>query len=204
MVGLVVVLLFCTGRGFKWITRGDSNIQVCWIHGVVHIVSGSSSVHLVTVYRPAPSSQNKLTTFIFFTEFSDFLEAFGIYRNLVALSDFNIHWYKSDNDDWKKFSNLLNLFVFGNTSVTQAMWVERFWIGSSLMRKMTFCTLPLCLHWSQTISQCTMWPRDESIEASIAAEVCVLQKAEINWHDQVQQRHHSVWCAFVCRDRGNP
>ena len=96
------VLLFCTGKVFKWIYKRTHPASTSFESMVVHTASGLSSVQPAIAYSPSPSRRNKLTTPCIFTEFSDFLEVFATSRNFVVMGNINIHWNKSDNDDSKE------------------------------------------------------------------------------------------------------
>ena len=63
------------------------------------VISGSTSIHLIIVYRPPPSKVNKLTPNMFFQEFADFLESQTLTKGqLLLVGDFNFHVdVESDN-----------------------------------------------------------------------------------------------------------
>jgi len=63
------------------------------------VLSGSSSIRLIIVYRPPPSKKNKLTPAMFFQEFADFLEIQTLTKGkLLLVGDFNFHVdVKNDN-----------------------------------------------------------------------------------------------------------
>ena len=70
---------------------------------------GSSSVRLLTIYRPPPSKENKLTPKMFFKDFSTLLESVSIYQgNVLMLGDFNFHVDVPDDYNASKFLDLLD------------------------------------------------------------------------------------------------
>ena len=62
------------------------------------ISPGSSIMRLFAIYRPPPSTENKLTFGMFFTKFSTFVEEIpSIPRSVILISDFIVH--VDDNSD---------------------------------------------------------------------------------------------------------
>ncbi len=71
----------------------------------------TTTIHLVIIYRPPPSTKNRLTPEIFFIEFATFLEEILITSgNLVILGDFNFHVDNPNNPLARKFLNMLESF----------------------------------------------------------------------------------------------
>ena len=55
------------------------------------------------IYRPPPSTQNKLTNSMFFTDFDTLLDHYSsLTGKLVILGDFNFHYDQQDNPDTKR------------------------------------------------------------------------------------------------------
>ena len=68
-----------------------------------------SSLRLFTIYRPPPSTKNKLTAKLFFEEFSTLLETVIIYQGHVLMTgDFNFHVNVPTNRDAAAFLDLLD------------------------------------------------------------------------------------------------
>ena len=63
---------------------------------------------LVVIYRPPPSTKNKLTTAKFFNEFADLTEELtNCHRPLLITGDFNFHLDNNDNADAHNFLDFL-------------------------------------------------------------------------------------------------
>ena len=68
-------------------------------------------LRLFCVYRPPPSSKNKLTHNIFFDELPDFLDySFMCAGSLLAVGDFNIHYEDQRDSKARTFRELLQTF----------------------------------------------------------------------------------------------
>ncbi|KAJ8034276.1 hypothetical protein HOLleu_21042 [Holothuria leucospilota] len=73
------------------------------------ISSGSTFLRIITIYRPPPSSRNKLTPRMFFSEFSVLLESIAIFRGeLLILGDFNFHVDIPNDREASCFMDLLD------------------------------------------------------------------------------------------------
>ena len=73
------------------------------------ISHGSSSVRLITIYRPPPSKKNKATATTFFEEFSILLETVNLTSGYLLLNgDFNFHMESSNDAFASAFSDLLD------------------------------------------------------------------------------------------------
>ena len=72
---------------------------------------GSKFYCTVTLYRPTPSTKNKIKKSLFIQEFADLLEQAATWTGqVIILGDFNIHW-DADNDTEKRdLCNLLDSF----------------------------------------------------------------------------------------------
>ena len=72
------------------------------------ITTSNSSLQLVTVYRPPPSKENKLTPRMFFDEFATLLENLALNPgNLIITGDFNFHVDDTNDRDAVRFLDLL-------------------------------------------------------------------------------------------------
>ena len=72
------------------------------------ITIGKNHLRLVNVYRPPPSSKNKLTTSAFLKEFASYLEVLTSHPgNLVIVRDFNLHLDDHNDPSATKFLNLI-------------------------------------------------------------------------------------------------
>jgi hypothetical protein len=66
-------------------------------------------VTLVNIYRPYPSSKNRLTSGLFFEEFSQFLQDYAISKGeLVLVGDLNVHLDVDEDSDTRKFVALID------------------------------------------------------------------------------------------------
>lgn len=64
---------------------------------------------MVTIYRPPPSTRNKLTSCMFFEEFSSFLESFNLNAcHFILHGDFNIHMDIAAELETRKMNDLLS------------------------------------------------------------------------------------------------
>ena len=73
------------------------------------ISSSSSSIRLFTIYRPYPAKTNKLTSRMFFEDFSDLVEMFtSLAVPLVVTGDFNLHMDVKDDHDAILMRDLLD------------------------------------------------------------------------------------------------
>ena len=71
-----------------------------------HITDLSCSVNFFIVYRPPPSSVNRLTSSKFLNEFDEFVSEISLYPGkLVLLGDFNIHWEDMSKSDVLHMNN---------------------------------------------------------------------------------------------------
>ena len=74
----------------------------------VKVSHGSACIRLVALYRPPPSTKNKLTPAMFFAEFTDLLEKYSSAAgNLLIAGDFNFHWGCADDVNAIELRNLL-------------------------------------------------------------------------------------------------
>ena len=72
---------------------------------------GSKAIHVVVVYRPPPSSRNKLTVSQFFTEFPQVLvDLVSQPGELLIVGDLNFHLDVPDDPDTRRFNDLLASF----------------------------------------------------------------------------------------------
>ena len=66
-------------------------------------IPGKSVVIFSCIYRPPPSTQNKLTNSMFFSNFDSLLDHYSIRPGrLILLGDFNFHFDKPDHPDTKR------------------------------------------------------------------------------------------------------
>ena len=80
--------------------------------------NGSKCFTLADIYRPYPSSVNKLTTAMFLEEISQFLQDCAISKgDLVVVGDFNIHLNKIDDPDTRRFNQLIESLGLIQTAV---------------------------------------------------------------------------------------
>ena len=107
------------GGGVGVILRKDydthelvSNQYSSFEHLDLAISSGSTHLHLLSVYRPPPSKKNKLTVAKFMNDFSALLETIIIsYGKLIITGDFNFHMdYVPLNQDASLFMDLLDYY----------------------------------------------------------------------------------------------
>ncbi len=76
----------------------------------LQISSASTSLELVVIYRPPPSTKNKLTSNLFFSELSSLLETVCVTSsNIVMAGDFNIHVDDDEDHDASVFLETLDL-----------------------------------------------------------------------------------------------
>ena len=74
----------------------------------VCVKSGSSTLHLVVMYRLIPNRKNKLTCKDFLDEFSKLIDKFALASGLFMMAgDFIIHWDVESNPSRKKLHDLL-------------------------------------------------------------------------------------------------
>jgi len=77
------------------------------------LLKSSPNISFFVIYRPPPSSRNKLSTGMFFEEFSAFLEHLTtISGSLLLVGDFNFHVEDTSNSAAVKFLDLLKTFNF--------------------------------------------------------------------------------------------
>ena len=68
-----------------------------------------NSVWFYVIYRPPPSSKNKIAKSLFLTEFAKFLESVAIQPGqFCILGDFNIPWDKVSDPERKDLASLLD------------------------------------------------------------------------------------------------
>ena len=71
----------------------------------------NSSLTLVIIYRPPPSSKNKIPRHQFLNDFSDLLESVAIISgNPIIVGDFNIHCEDLGSQETIKFNQILTDF----------------------------------------------------------------------------------------------
>jgi hypothetical protein len=76
----------------------------------VVVSSASTSFELVIVYRPPPSTENKLTTTLFFAELSSFMETVTVGSdNLLITGDFNVHVDEPEDPVSSRFLEILHM-----------------------------------------------------------------------------------------------
>ena len=75
----------------------------------IDVSSHNSYIKLVIVYRPPPSSKDKITFADFLREFTPFIEHYAMSSSRFAiLGDFNIHWDKPSDSHVKRFMELID------------------------------------------------------------------------------------------------
>ncbi len=80
-------------------------------HMQVSITASKAHINLLIIYRPPPSTKNRLTVDQFFHEFGTLLEEVTISPGkLLIMGDFNFHIDDINNTHARKFSNMLELF----------------------------------------------------------------------------------------------
>ena len=68
------------------------------------LIHGSKTIHVSTVYRPPPSTRNKLTVNLFIDEFSTYLEGLStLSGHLILCGDFNFHVDVGTNTHAQRF-----------------------------------------------------------------------------------------------------
>ncbi len=76
----------------------------------LQISSATTSLELVVIYRPPPSTKNKLTSNLFFSELSSLLETGCVASsNIVMAEDFNIHVDDDEDHDASVFLETIDL-----------------------------------------------------------------------------------------------
>ena len=88
----------------------NESYQFCsFEHLDTTVTSGPSSQRLFKIYRPLPSSENKLTPKMFFKDFSSLLEHVIIHPGRVLMvGDFNFHVNDPSDHDATTFLDLLD------------------------------------------------------------------------------------------------
>lgn len=72
---------------------------------------GKDIVKLIVVYRPPYSPEHPVTSGVFYDEFSAFLDNLVMCPEvLIIAGDFNFQWGETDNDETKKFMDVLETF----------------------------------------------------------------------------------------------
>ncbi len=80
-------------------------------HMQVSITASKAHINLLIIYRPPPSTKNKLTADQFFREFGTLLEEVTISPGkLLIMGDFNFHLDDVNNTQARKLCNMLELF----------------------------------------------------------------------------------------------
>lgn len=88
------------------------------------VISGSNSIRVTVIYRPPPSNTNHLTLELFFTESRAFLEEINNEPGRLLISgDFNFHIDDVNNNNSKKFLELINDFNL-KQHVTQTTHID--------------------------------------------------------------------------------
>ena len=102
-------------QGFKIASNSDKNSDNTNHHfksfeySSVVFTCGSKCFTVVTIYRPYPSAKNRLTTGMFFDEFSQFMQDMIIAKgDLVVVGDLNLHLDIHDDPSTQKFGELMN------------------------------------------------------------------------------------------------
>ena len=106
------------GGGIAILVRDGLHIGVNDIHAFnsfeymdVTISSSATSFHLVVLYRPPPNNKNKLTSSLFFNDFSSLLEILTVgSTQLLLTGDFNVHVDVVNDRDAVKILNLLDTY----------------------------------------------------------------------------------------------
>ena len=88
---------------------------------------GHTAVFL-SVYRPPPSRQNKLTNTMFWGQFSDLLESYVSCDRLFVVGDLNVHFDKPSDPS----TSALNV-VLDNLSLHQLVNVPTHWHGMATL-----------------------------------------------------------------------
>ena len=84
------------------VKRNESHTFNSFEYLDLFITSGSSSFRLLCIYRPPPSKKNKLTTTLFFDEFSVLVQDLAIATETVIMTgDFNFHVERPDANAMK-------------------------------------------------------------------------------------------------------
>ena len=77
----------------------------------IKLYNQTSPIHMIIIYRPGPNVKNKLTSSMFFNEFTPFLEEKSLSNNrLCIVGDFNFHLDDKKNSDAKRFARILSSF----------------------------------------------------------------------------------------------
>ena len=93
---------------------------------------------IVTIYRPPPSNANRLSSALFFEEFSTLAEQLAVAPgNLLIVGDFNFHVDNPGNTDAIKFTSILESYLMSK------IFNLVFHRDRSLDRSCTRCTSPL-------------------------------------------------------------
>ena len=74
----------------------------------VNVTCNSTVINLVAIYRPYPSTVNKLNMGMFIKDFSSFMEYAVVTKNMLLLGDFNVHVDDVTDYDAKRFIRLLD------------------------------------------------------------------------------------------------
>ena len=105
-----------------------------------NIKSGSQRIHLIVIYRPPYADNHPVTTSVFLTEFTEFLESVILSTDpLLITGDFNIHVNAADNPDAIKLDSRNTSLVPPPTQTTFSLitrqscanygWTRLFWIN---------------------------------------------------------------------------
>ena len=105
-----------------------------------NIKSGSQRIHLIVIYRPPYADNHPVTTSVFLTEFTEFLESVLLSTDpLLITGDFNIHVNAADNPDAIKLDSRNTSLVPPPTQTTFSLitrqscanygWTRLFWIN---------------------------------------------------------------------------
>ena len=96
-------------KAFK-VTRNDSILLLAMEYMDLTISHGTSSIRLVTIYRPPSLKKNHSTPEAFFTNFSMSLETLTLVSDYLFLTgDFNVHMDKENDASVNVFKDLLEL-----------------------------------------------------------------------------------------------
>jgi hypothetical protein len=75
------------------------------------LTPGSTNINIIVIYRPPPSTQNRLTVGMFFSDFADYLEELMLVPgDLLLLGDFNFHVDEPSDAATMQFNDLLSSF----------------------------------------------------------------------------------------------
>ena len=105
--GVVLVYKKC----FKANLNSSVNVQSFELIDVQLTSARNRNLRLAVIYRPPPSSMNSFTVGLFLDELSSFLEGLVLAPSaLLVAGDFNLHMDDQEDDDARRFLQVLELF----------------------------------------------------------------------------------------------